>query len=73
MNENNFNKPYDTSTTGTTCINETNYCQYRLPCGYCKILEKHCLMNYNITYTYQDKVYAPPYNLNQVTCKMEES
>lgn len=72
MNENNFNKPYDTSTT-STATNFTNYCQYRLPCGYCKILEKHCLMNYNITYTYQDKVYDPPYNLNQVTCKMEES
>lgn len=69
MNENNFNKPYDTSTTSTTCINGNNYCSYRLPCGYCKILEKHCLMNYNITYTYQDKVYDPPYNF----CKMEES
>ena len=61
MNENNFNKPYDTSTTSIG----TNYCSYRLPCGYCKILEKHCLMNYNdITY----KVCDPPYNLNQVTC-----
>lgn len=60
MNENNFNKPYDTSTT-STATNFTNYCQYRLPCGYCKILEKHCLMNYNdITY----KVCDPPYNLN---------
>lgn len=73
MNENNFNKPYDASKTNTTCINGTNYCSYRLPCGYCKILEKYCLMNYNITYTYQDKVCDPPYNLNQVTCKMEES
>lgn len=74
MNENNFNKPYDTSTTLThTDFTITNYCQYRLPCGYCKILEKHCLMGYNITYTYQDKVCDPPYNLNQVTCKMEES
>lgn len=71
MNENIFNKPYDTSTTGTP-TNFTNYCQYRLPCGYCKILEKHCLMSYNITYTYntyKDKVCDPPYN----TCKMEES
>lgn len=70
MNEINFNKSYDTSTTSTTCINWTNYCQYRLPCGYCRILEQHCLVNYNdITY----KVCDPPYNLNQVTCKMEES
>lgn len=70
MNENNFNKPYDTSTTSTTCINGINYCQYRLPCGYCKILEKHCLINYNdITY----KICDPPYNLNQVTCKMGEN
>ena len=70
MNENNFNKSYDTSTTSTTSINGTNYCSYRLPCGYCKILEKHCLMNYNdITY----KVCDPPYNLNQVTCKTGES
>ena len=68
MNENNFNKSYDTSTTSTTCINGTNYCSYRLPCGYCKILEKRCLMNCNdITY----KVCDPPYNLNQVACKME--
>lgn len=66
MNEDNFNKPYDTSTTSI----RTNYCSYRLPCGYCKILEKHCLMNYNdITY----KVCDSPYNLNQVTCKMKES
>ena len=69
MNENIFNKPYDTSTTGAS-TNFTNYCQYRLPCGYCKILEKHCLMNYNdITY----KICDHPYNLNQVTCKMEEN
>lgn len=70
MNENNFNKSYDTSTTNTTYINGTNCCSYRLPCGYCKILERYCPMDYNdITY----KVCDPPYNLNQVTCKMEKS
>lgn len=69
MNENNFNKPYDTSTTGVS-TNFTNYCSYRLPCGYCKILEKRCLINYNdITY----KICDPPYNLNQITCKTVES
>ena len=75
MNENNFNKPYDTSTTSTTCINGTNYCSYRLPCGYCRILEKHCPMSYTNTIDpiYNDKICDPPYNLNQVTCKMGES
>lgn len=72
MNENNFNKSYDTSTTGISTIFNNN-CSYRLPCGYCKILEKPCLMNYNITYTHQDKICDPPYSLNQVTCKIEES
>lgn len=35
MNENNFNKPYDDSTTSSaTNINyNNNYCYYRLPCG----------------------------------------
>lgn len=45
MNENNFNKPYDTSSTGTgISTNFTNNCLYKLPCGYCKILEKPCPM-----------------------------
>lgn len=72
MNENNFNKPYDTSTTGGS-INFGNYCLYRLPCGYCKILEKRCPMSYNNGFIYNDKICDPPYNLNQVTCKMEEN
>ena len=29
-----------------------NYCFNRLPCGYCKILEKPCPMQYNPTITY---------------------
>lgn len=73
MNENNFNKPYDTSTTSTTSINEINYCLYRLPCGYCKILKKPCPKSYINEFIYNDKICDPPYNLNQVTCKMEES
>jgi hypothetical protein len=75
MNENNFNKPYDVSTTSTTPINGTNYCSYRLPCGYCRILEKHCPMSYTNTIDpiYNDKICDPPYNLNQVTCKTGES
>ena len=46
MNENNFNKTYNDSTTSsTTNINyNNNYCCYRLPCGYCRILEKACPM-----------------------------
>lgn len=69
MDENNFNKPYDTSTTSI----RTNYCSYRLPCGYCKILEKPCPMSYTNDFIYNDKICDPPYNLNQVTCKMEEN
>ena len=70
MNENNFNKPYDDSTTSsTTNINyNNNYCYYRLPCGYCKILEKACPMYHSNTFIYNDRVCDPPYNLNQVTC-----
>ena len=73
MNENNFNKSYNTSTTSDTSISGTNYCSYRLPCGYCKILEKSCPMSYTYTYTYQEKICDPPYNLNQVTCKTGEN
>ena len=75
MNENNFNKPYDTSTTSVTSINGAYYCSYRLPCGYCKILEKHCPMSYTNTIgpIYTDRIGDPPYNLNQVTCKIGES
>ena len=57
MNENNFNKSYDTSSTSVSSISGTNYCSYRLPCGYCKILEKPCPMSYTTTinpvYTYK--------------------
>lgn len=73
MNENNFNKLYNTSTTSATSISETNYCLYKLPCGYCKILEKPCLASYTNDFIYNDKICDHPYNLNQVTCKMEES
>lgn len=69
MNENNFNKPYDTSTTGTF-TNFTNYCLHRLPCGYCTILEKRCPMYYTNDFRIGD---TPPYNLNQVTCKIGEN
>lgn len=54
MNENNFNKPYDTSTTGGS-TNFGNYCLYRLPCGYCKILEKPCPVSYTNDFIYNDK------------------
>ena len=72
MNENNFNKSYDTSTTGIS-TDFINNCLYKLPCGYCKILEKPCPVSYNNGFIYNDKIYDPPYNLNQVTCKMEEN
>lgn len=75
MNENNFNKPYDTSTTSTPSINGTNYCFYRLPCGYCTILEKHCPMSYTNTISpiYNDRIGDPPYNLNQITCEVKNN
>lgn len=72
MNENNFNKSYDTSTMGISA-NFINNCLYKLPCGYCKILEKPCPVSYNNGFIYNDKICDPPYNLNQVTCKMEEN
>lgn len=72
MNENNFNKSYDTSTTGIS-VNSIGNCLYKLPCGYCKILEKPCPVSYTNGFIYNDKICDPPYNLNQVTCKMEEN
>jgi hypothetical protein len=72
MNENNFNKSYDTSTTGTytnISYNYTDGCLYRLPCGYCKILEKACPMHYNFNY---NQICDPPHNLNQVTCEVKQ-
>ena len=72
MNENNFNKPYDTSSTGTgISTNFTNNCLYKLPCGYCKILEKPCLKSYTNDFIYNDKICDPPYNLNQITCEVK--
>lgn len=66
MNENNITS---TGTHTNISYNYTDGCLYRLPCGYCKILEKACPMHYNFNY---NKICDPPYNLNQVTCKMEE-
>ena len=61
MNENNFNKDYDTSITKTTTdFNSNNYCIHRLPCGYCKILEKSCPMYFSN---------IPMYNPYIVTCE----
>ena len=51
MDELNFNKLPDTSTTGSsvsyssgTDYFDPQYCMYRLPCGYCTKLEKPCPM-----------------------------
>ena len=67
----NFNKPYDTNSPGTT----TSYtysscsCVHRLPCGYCPLLSKPCPMQ---TVTITTAPCTPTWNLNEVTCKAEE-
>ena len=72
MNENNFNKQYDTSTTGTgISTNFINNCLDKLPCGYCKILEKPCPKSYTNDFIYNDKI-CGPYNLNQITCEVKQ-
>lgn len=43
MNELNFNKLPDTSTTGTTTVaSSSTYCKYRLPCGFCELRKTQC-------------------------------
>lgn len=43
MNELNFNKLPDTSTTGiTTAVSSSKYCKYRLPCGFCELRKTQC-------------------------------
>lgn len=66
MNENNFNKDYNTSVTKTTTDFNNSYCIYKLACGYCKILEKVCPM-----YCYNGRICDSPY-LNQVTRGLNE-
>lgn len=62
MDENNFNKFYKTNDTSTVSnLNFNNsYCIHRLPCGYCKILEKSCPMYFNN---------IPMYNPCEITCE----
>lgn len=69
MNENNFTS---TGTYTNISYNYNNGCLYRLPCGYCKILEKTCPMYYN--FNYDNKTCDPLlYNLNQVTCEVKSN
>lgn len=35
----------ETTTTGTNTVLFEEYCPYRLPCGYCRILSGKCLKN----------------------------
>lgn len=70
MNENDSTA---TKTYPNISYNYTDGCLYKLPCGYCKILEKPCLVSYNNGFIYNDKICDPPYNLNQVACKIEEN
>ena len=51
MNELNFNKLPDTSTTGTTtAVSSSTYCKYRLPCGFCELRRTQCTIQNNIYY-----------------------
>lgn len=34
----------ETNTANTYSYSYNNYCKHRLPCGYCKLLEKTCPM-----------------------------
>ena len=62
----NFNKSYDTSTTGSTTVPNTYAasCGYRLPCGICTILNRQCPM--------QGNGYAGPvWRLPDITCQSD--
>ena len=62
----NFNKTFDTSTTGTTATYETTYCRHRLPCGRCELFKCICPL-YGSDYTY--RVNEPSLNdFVRVTC-----
>lgn len=58
-----FNKVYDTSTTGTATQIGINYrCPNKLPCGYCTILSRACPMQGNT-------VVEPTWKLPDITCQ----
>lgn len=57
-----FNKEYDTSTTGTAAHIGVNYgCQHKLPCGYCTLLNRACPMQGNT-------IVEPTWKLPDITC-----
>ncbi len=59
MNELNFNKLPDTSTTGTTtAVSSSTYCKYRLLCGFCELRRTQCTFQ-NHTYYNLDPVVNP--------------
>lgn len=59
MNELNFNKLPDTSTTGTTtAVSSSMYCKYRLPCGFCELRKTQCTIQTH-TYYNMDPILNP--------------
>lgn len=59
MTDNNY------SPNGCTII-QTEYCGYRLPCGYCTALGRPCPMQGNQIYT------EPAWKLPEITCSTKE-
>ena len=55
----------DNNLTGCT-ITQTEYCGYRLPCGYCTALDRPCPMQGN-----QIKI-EPTWKLPEITCQTKE-
>lgn len=60
MNELNFNKLPDTSTTGTTTsVSSSTYCKYRLLCGFCELRRTQCTIQNNTYYYNSDPIFNP--------------
>ena len=64
MNDNDSISLNNNNTSGstTTTYSYTNCCPHRLPCGYCKLLDKMCP-----NYWHQPNWYDPYHY--QITCK----
>ena len=60
-----FNKGYDTSTTGSNTAQSSQYyyCTYRLPCGICTRTNMQCPLMTNTFPT------GPIYKLPDITCR----
>ena len=65
---------YNPQGTGTAC-NYTNACNYKLPCGLCRLLMSQCPKEYsypNITWTASDQTIANPCDGGTTIAEMAE-